>query len=194
MVAKTPVVQAAFEWVQNPVGVELPDEWYCRTADVLKARLNRFRMQLVKTSFSEDQSQLFHAILSEIGGNSFDHNLGQWKDIPGVLFASSLDNDKAEVVLADRGQGIRATLQKVLPSIQSDDEALRIAFLEHISGRAPERRGDGLKFVRENILEDSINLFFQSGNATYLIEKNIETFSHSDDPVGGCIAILGTPC
>lgn len=55
------------------------------------------------------------------------------------------------VLLADRGQGIPRSLAAVAPYITDDQVAVETAFRETISGRAPERRGNGLKFVREVI-------------------------------------------
>jgi len=52
-------------------------------------------------------------------------------------------------VIADRGQGVLASLRRVLPGLQRDQYALDTAFSKIISGRSPEKRGNGLKFVRE---------------------------------------------
>jgi hypothetical protein len=32
-----------------------------------------------------DKLTLADAVLSEIGNNAFDHNVGNWRDVPGVL-------------------------------------------------------------------------------------------------------------
>jgi hypothetical protein len=52
------------------------------------------------------------------------------------------------MALADRGQGIFQSLARVHPGITDEEEALKAAFEKVISGRAPEQRGNGLKFVR----------------------------------------------
>ena len=76
------------------------------------------------------------------------------------------------MVLADRGRGITTTLKKARPNISSDEEALKIAFTEIVSGRAPEQRGNGLKVVRKVVEEnDIIALDFQSGLAQAEIPK-----------------------
>ena len=82
------------------------------------------------------------AVTGEIGNNSFDHNLGNWPNVPGVFFAHNAT--RRHVILADRGVGIRSTLTRVRPEISSDAEALHIAMTEAVSGRAPENRGNGL--------------------------------------------------
>ena len=44
---------------------------------------------------------------------------------------------------------------------------MRMAFEERISGRAPEQRGNGLKFVRKGIDGEKQRLFCLSGDAIY---------------------------
>ena len=78
--------------------------------------------------------------------------------------------------MADRGQGVQKTLKRVRPQIADDEEALKIAFTEIVSGRAPESRGNGLKFVRKIITEVAklapIKLSFQSGSAVLTLSHN----------------------
>jgi hypothetical protein len=127
-------------------------------------------------------------VAGEIGNNSFDHNLGNWPDVPGVFFG--YDVIKRTVVLADRGLGILATLGRVKPDLKNHTEALTTAFTEVISGRAPEERGNGLKFVRKVAVENPINLFFQSGDATLRIEKQEAGLRITQSPITirGCLA------
>ena len=89
---------------------------------------------------------LITAIVGEIGNNSFDHNLGNWPDMPGIFFSYTIRNK--EVVLADRGQGILKTLKRVRTELTNSSAAMRVAFTETVSGRYPEARGNGLKFVK----------------------------------------------
>jgi hypothetical protein len=99
--------------------------------------------------------------VGEIGDNSFAHNIGNWPDITGIFYA--YDFTKRLIVLADRGRGIKATLQQIRPNLTTDMEALTVAFTEVISGRNPEKRGNGLKVVRRVLESNEINIFFQSG-------------------------------
>ena len=69
-------------------------------------------------------------------------------------------------------------------------EALKAAFTEEISGRAPEQRGNGLKFVAENMIKNKWSLYFQSGNACCVIENGDISFMESKISVIGCLAIL----
>jgi hypothetical protein len=142
--------------------------------------------------FGDDQGKayLLSAIVGEIGNNSFDHNLGSWKDIPGIFFGYSFpDNGEWLVVLADRGQGILKTLRHARPSLANDLDALKVAFTEKLSGRAPEDRGNGLKFVKNGVQEESFHLFFTSGNAQAQLNDDV-IFSESEEGVEGCFALL----
>lgn len=186
---KHPIIQAGFAWASASEPPEISKDDYCPTRDILDARLASIISTLTRKGKLEEQVLLMHALLSEIGGNSFDHNIGQWRDLTGVLFGRSFD-EAPIFVLADRGQGIRKTLSQVKPTLGSHEEALKAAFLEHISGRAPEQRGNGLKFVREEILNDGIDLFFQSGTAMYQVVGKKEQWGSLARNVPGCLAVL----
>ena len=167
-------------WAASDQPPNIPEEYYCEQADRFSARLNRFAADLraadTPASTSESEAGLSDnliplviAIAGEIGDNSFAHNLGSWLDMPGVYFA--YDVRKRLAVLADRGQGVRKTLRRVKPDLDNDRDALVVAFTEFLSGRAPERRGNGLKFVREISETNFIGLRFQSGTAVVRISK-----------------------
>jgi len=118
---------------------------------------------------------LISAITGEIGNNSFDHNLGNWPDAPGTFFAYNLN--KRQIVLADRGQGVLVTLKRARPGLSDHKNALRVAFTEIVSGRAPEYRGNGLKFVSNVVIDNKISLFFQTGDAQLRIQKDDSVLS-----------------
>jgi hypothetical protein len=109
------------------------------------------------------------AITGEIGNNSFDHNLGNWPDVPGIFFAYNLG--KRLVVLGDRGIGIKSTLLRIRPELKDDATALTVAMTELVSGRSPEQRGNGLKFVRNVATDNPIGFSLQSGIAVASIKK-----------------------
>ena len=185
-----PLVSTGIAWTTSVQTVTLSPDQYCESRDRMDRRIGVLRNELRKSAYNENATLLLGAVASEIGGNSFDHNLGQWKDIPGVLFAHDIQKESAMVVLGDRGQGILTTLQKVRSELQTDEEALKTAFLERISARAPERRGNGLKFVRKTMFADGIDLLFQSGMAQYAIVNKLEDWGTSKVSVLGCLAIL----
>lgn len=177
----------AIEWTASALPVDLSREWYCATRDVFQARLESLLSSLEKIIGSD--AYLLTAISGEIGNNSFDHNLGNWRDVPGVFFA--FDEKEKTVVLADRGQGVRQTLSHVIKDIKSDSEGLTIAFTKAISGRFPERRGNGLKFVASSVKEKSWELTFYSGDAVLSIKNGLALQTEeSKMKVNGCCAIL----
>ena len=127
-------------------------------------------------------------VAGEIGDNSFAHNLGKWPDTSGIFFG--YDIQKGIIVLADRGLGILETLRQVRPSLSSHVEAVKVAFTEFISGRAPEKRGNGLKSVREVVSAQPIDLFFTSGDAEVRMQGSDKDFrvTRGQDNVRGCLA------
>ena len=130
------------------------------------------------------------AITGEIGNNSFDHNLGNWPNTIGVFFDYRLVKNNIEIILADKGQGIFNTLKKVKPKLKNDKEALEIAFTKKISGRAPENRGNGLKFVKENVINDStMYLELISGN-TKIMLNNYMKFELVKKTIKGCLCFF----
>ncbi|MBU4360340.1 MerR family DNA-binding transcriptional regulator [Candidatus Parcubacteria bacterium] len=160
----------ARNWVIDDLGTEPQKDFYCQDSIVFQARLERLKNEMSKMQNMEKTYSLIVGIAGEIGSNSFDHNLGNWPDIRGMFFAYNLK--KRKIILADRGQGILTTLKKVKPELINHQNALQTAFTEVISGRAPEARGNGLKFVRQVVSNNEINLFFQSGDAELRMEKN----------------------
>lgn len=157
-------------WAESLQAPELSSDHYCQTRDVFQARLERMANVLDGEENSKTLASLLTAVTGEIGNNSFDHNFGNWPDVPGIFFA--YDKNKRIIALADRGVGIRATLLRVRPDIKNDIAALRVAFTEQISGRAPEQRGNGLKFVRNVATENPIGIYLQSGTAFASIAKD----------------------
>ena len=84
------------------------------------------------------------------------------------------------------------TLKKVKPELNNHLGALKTAFTEIISGRSPESRGNGLKYVREVITNNDIDLFFQTGNAKLKIKKGDSNLNIKKSSISfhGCIALI----
>jgi excisionase family DNA binding protein len=156
-------------WAASEVAPEIPSVDYSDTQDRFRARLARMANLINQTPESTGIASLVTAVAGEIGNNSFDHNLGNWPDIPGLFFGHDLS--KRVVVLADRGVGIRSTLSRVRPDLKDDAVALTVAMTEFVSGRTPEQRGNGLKFVRTVAIENPVGVALQSGVAIATIEK-----------------------
>lgn len=163
------------------VVIDKATQWYCAaslpaktipeevssTRDVFQARLDRFYRDLTrKSKIHSNEAALLTAVAGEIGNNCFDHNLGQWQDQPGCWFDWEENQEVVRVIITDRGQGVLRSLKRVKPDLQNEAEALKIAFEKTLSGRSPEQRGNGLKFVR-SILNghQERGLCFCSGSA-----------------------------
>lgn len=183
-------VALAEKWVYSYEAVEPAHEFYCATRDVFQARLQKLEKTLSKIQKLQENFSLISAISGEIGNNSYDHNLGNWPDIPGIFFAHDVLAQK--IVLADRGQGILKTLKRVKPELTNDSEALKMAFTDKVSARAPEARGNGLKFVRKIITKNSFGLLFKTGNAELLLGQNDSelNIAETDTEFHGCFAVI----
>ncbi len=137
----------------------------------------------------EDKVWIISAIIGEIGNNSFDHNLGNWPRERGVVFGYNIEDDYLDIVIADNGLGVLKTLQQVKPELNNDKDALKIAFTKILSGRAPEARGNGLKFVKENVINNDMNLVFVSGDSRVVLNGGLKIDNIEND-YQGCLAIL----
>jgi len=178
----------AKDWVLKET--ELLSDFYCSNSAVFQARLTKMQDLLASVKELASIFSLIVAVAGEVGSNSFDHNLGNWPDTPGIFFG--YDINKKVIILADRGLGILATLKRVRPALDTDRDALRVAFTEIISGRAPESRGNGLKFVRKVVAENSIGLLFQTGTAELILKKDSDNLDIKEtaDPLRGCLALI----
>ncbi len=186
----TSCIRLATKWARNNISEEPNNLFYCSDSSVFQGRLYKLRTALSKNKEIEPFFSLLISAVAEIGDNSFGHNIGNWPDIIGIFFA--YDIEKKVIVLADRGQGVFKTLKRVRPELKNDLEALEVAFTEIISGRAPESRGNGLKYVRVIMGKNPVNLFFQSGEAELNLNQNnlMLKIKKAKKPIQGCLAII----
>jgi len=175
-------------WAAKSDPVEPDRLFYCPTSSAFLARLTKLQNELAEAPDLKNIFPLIIAVAGEIGDNSFAHNIGNWPDIPGIFFG--YDINKKEIVLADRGQGIFKTLKRVKPELDKDTDALRVAFTEIISGRAPEERGNGLKFVKKIVIDNKMILYFKSGDAEVEIKTGNTDLNikKSGSYIRGCVA------
>jgi hypothetical protein len=175
----------AFEWVNSAIGIIPVKDFYCPSRDIAEARTEKLPALLVSVGWPEDLAELFSATVSELVGNCFDHNVGQWKDVQGCWFEAQIEPSFVRVFIADRGQGILTSLQRVLSDLNDPIEALKKAFTEIITGRAPEKRGNGLKFVIRSLqkipnvksfvfISDSAKLSFNDSIDILYIDSHLE--------------------
>lgn len=190
MVDRNDLIAIAKKWVLDKNPRSLEPSMYCETRDVFSARLHSLQSELERKYGSNDVvSFLVPAVVGEIGNNSFDHNVGNWPDIPGIFFAHN--SKQRIIVLADRGQGVFNTLSRMQP-LADDKEALLVAFTKVISGRYPEARGNGLKFVRSIIINNPLTLMFQSGNAKLNLSQNVKDvdIKEANNVMRGCFTVI----
>jgi hypothetical protein len=157
------------------------EEYFSKTRDVFSVRLQSY--------ITETEKYLEAAIIGEIGNNTFDHNFGFITSYPKGAYCN-LQYQQKYTVLADYGKGIKQSLLAVFPSIKSDREAVEIAFTKRVSGRSPEQRGNGLKFVSETIQQNKWALYFQSGSGACSIDGNSINFFVSFVIINGCLAFF----
>ena len=146
-IAGVPDFSGIFAWLKAKALASSPPA-VSETRDVVAARLPRLK-DLCQHGLSPSLLPLVIATVGEVANNSFDHNLGQWHDVPGCWCETQVTGRQLWICIADRGQGIRNSLAHVLPDLLNDQAALEAAFSQQISGRAPELRGNGLKFVKD---------------------------------------------
>lgn len=180
----------AEEWCSAKNGVEPAAEFYCQNSAVFQIRHLALDRQLARMQELKNIYAMVVAVVGEIGNNSFDHNIGNWRDVPGVFFGYNLSG--RQVVLADRGLGILKTLSGVRPGLNSHVEALRVSFTEVVSGRAPEARGNGLKFVKNAVMECKMKLFFQTGDAGLYFNPEDTDFviKKQNKNIDGCLCVI----
>lgn len=178
----------AYDWVISDS--KIPDENYCQTSSVFNTRLVRMETEMLSRPELKESFSLIVSVAGEIGNNSYDHNIAHWPDIPGIFFGYDLA--KRQIILADRGLGILETLKRVKPELKDYKDALQVAFTEILSGRKPEARGNGLKYVRKVIAKGPINLFFQTGDAKLNLDagSNELRISNTKDNFHGCLALI----
>lgn len=141
---------------QLPTGIE--QVFYSANRSESTARLAHFFNICKKQGIaSENDISLIVSSIGELTNNCFDHNLGYWKDSPGCCVSWSREGGTLTFCIADRGRGIVETLKRVSASGMSSEDILQTAFEKVISGRAPEKRGNGLKYVRRSISSSGLN-------------------------------------
>ena len=178
-------------WATSALPPELPSEYYCERADRFTSRATNMGAELQKTeNMPENMASLLTLIAGEIGDNSFAHNIGNWPDVPGIFFGYNIN--KRIIVLADRGRRVKTTLQQARPNLATDVEALRMAFTEIVSGRNPEKRGNGLKVVRGIAESNEISLLFRSGIGMVNIPLHHRSMriTMTDENIRGTYAII----
>ncbi|WP_413853833.1 hypothetical protein [Candidatus Ruminimicrobium bovinum] len=175
------MIKSIANWLTNEkCDIEKYKNFNYTSRDFFQAKLDSL---YIKTKDS-----LLISVIGEIGNNSFDHNLGNWIDVVGIIFI--YDEKNKTIIIADRGQGIKSTISRIKKDIVTDEQAIKIAFTQIISGRAPEQRGNGLKFVCNVVKQNKWYLSLTSGNGNIEIKDGNIKFSTLNYVVNGCLAVI----
>jgi len=163
-------LQEIISWYENGAYTPYIEQNFCQTRSDFNGRLHSYESKL-KNTLPEDCLYLATSSFGEIGNNCFDHNLGFWQDRAGCLFI----REQQYCLIADRGRGIKNSLSAVYKLRPEDQNYITVAFNKIISGRAPEKRGNGLKYTRKNVLKCNLNLFCISNeeNIFFGNQKNL---------------------
>jgi len=150
-----------------PTGIE--DVHYSKNRAEAIARLGGYLNYCTKQGADSDVTSLIVSLIGELTNNCFDHNLGYWIDVPGCCASLTFEKGVLTFCVADRGRGIVETLRPVAGAKLSSKEIISMAFEKVITGRAPENRGNGLKYVRRFILSGDNSLKCFSNDVVYQI-------------------------
>ena len=187
---KIDLFKSAKKWAEAKKPKKIVSFYHSSNMSAFNGRLSKLEFQLMNIPEFVKLFSLLVLVTGEIGNNSFDHNLGNWPDVMGVFFGYNID--ERIIVLADRGQGILKTLKRAKPDLTTHKDALRVAFTEFITGRIPEKRGNGLKKVKEIITKNNFKLSFQTGNALLNLKggDNDLNIKVTKSYVRGCLTLF----
>ncbi len=158
----------ALEWASQSRPEEPPADFYCRSVDVWQGRFTKIAPTLIRAGIHTDIAALFASMVGEIGDNCFTHNAPGWIDIPGCWLEYHIEGNQIQCWISDRGRGILNSLKAALPSLETHREALLASLTKRISGRTPEKRGNGLKYVVEVLTRLPVGVFtLQTGDASF---------------------------
>jgi hypothetical protein len=148
---------------------------HCSFRDELAGRLSsKIRLMFRDFGMNKEEEQRVTALVGELGNNVFDHNEGEWPtSFRGAIIIAQRYPQlrKIEVVVADAGVGFLGSLKTYDPAPKDDVEAIKLGLLG-ITGRAGERRGNGLKTIQDWTINNFNGIVrIHSGNGLVVIDK-----------------------
>ena len=123
-----------------------------------------------------ETASLVASSLGEIVDNAFLHNLGKWPldiNIRSVLLAQNFPN-KRELCFSycDFGVGFKNTLLHNYPYLKNNFEAIKLALEKNVTSRSPQRGGNGLTYLQQNIFNGfQGELLLRSGEALVTVSQ-----------------------
>lgn len=181
--------QEILDWYEYGNFTKYIEDNFCSNRAEFNGRLVSYET-LLKKKFQEECLYLANSSFGEIGNNCFDHNLGFWQDRAGCLFVRDVDY----CLIADRGRGIKASLSSAYQLSATEPTYISVAFQKVISGRAPEKRGNGLKYTKKNVLKCQLNLFCNSDCEKIFIgdsqKESMNPFAQQDFKNSGTLTFI----
>ena len=118
--------------------------------------------------------------MAEIARNVVQHSHSK---IGGVAIGQYFpDRNAIQISVADCGHGVKNALKAMYPEVKSDQEALKLAVLPHVSGAfdrssysGSDNAGLGLFFTKEICWRSGGSFWLASGDAVMGIRNNDET-------------------
>ncbi|MBI3627828.1 MAG: hypothetical protein HY220_03765 [Candidatus Sungbacteria bacterium] len=149
---------------------------HCSFRDDFNARLqSRIRKMFTNFGMNADDEARATAMVGELGNNVFDHNEGLWPtEIRGAIITAQNypTKKRIEISVADPGGGFLGSLRLSKPDLKDDIEAIELG-LSGITGRMPEKRGNGLLVVQDwtlNKFHGSVRI--HSGAGLVVVDKD----------------------
>ncbi len=174
-------INDVLNWFNHDIETKYILDNLCENRFVFNSRLSSFE-NVLKKNTSEQCLYLTLASIGEIGNNCFDHNLGHWQGKSGCLFI----REAQFCIVADRGRGIKNSLSQVIKV--ENEKYVDYAYTHVVSGRAPERRGNGLKFVRKSVENCKTSIFTFSDGEQFKLGTNPDIISNLSNQ--GVLTIL----
>lgn len=139
---------------------------------------------------TDETTSLVASSLGEVVDNAFLHNLGKWSlDVNGrsILLAQNF-SQKRELCFSycDFGVGFLATLSANYPELNNNFEAIKLAFEKNVTARSPQRGGNGLNYLQQNVFNGfKGELLLRSGEALVNVDgKNNVALLNNDVKIG----------
>ena len=131
---------------------------------------------LADSKIGEDEIDTIIALLGEVIDNAFSHNLGKWDPIIGPVVIFLMQHNQQEGKLhfsvCDFGIGFLGTLKHNYPDLKTEGEAILRALSPEVTGRDPQRGGNGLNFLRENVFNGFKGELYIRSRNTLIAVKN----------------------
>jgi anti-sigma regulatory factor (Ser/Thr protein kinase) len=143
-----------------------------QTSDAYQLFQERFVRSLKENQFPAKFANALAGVLVEVTDNVIQHSRREPGEYDG-LAAYHVEPGYMAAVVIDVGQGVLASLTHSpdWEHLQTSEQALRAAVIDHASCRPGQPQGEGFRFVLKSLAERNCRLRFRSGDAALRIEE-----------------------